>query len=65
MPSFSTVRHVPYPPDSMLGLVADVERYPEFVPLCEALKVISRTEAPDGTRTVVARMGVGLSLIHI
>ena len=26
----------------MFDLVADVERYPEFVPLCQALKVRQR-----------------------
>lgn len=59
MPSFRTIRAVPYPPDAMLDLVADVARYPEFVPLCEALKVRSRTENPDGSTTIVARMTVG------
>ena len=59
MPTFDTVRHVPYPPEAMLDLVADVERYPEFVPLCEAMKVMSQSVTSDGARTVVARMSVG------
>ena len=64
MPTFATIRHVPYPPEAMLNLVADVERYPEFVPLCESLKVISRAQASDGTRTIVARMSVGYGPIQ-
>ena len=43
----------------MFDLVADVERYPEFVPLCEALTVRSRAEQGEGTETLVAAMQVG------
>jgi coenzyme Q-binding protein COQ10 len=64
MPSFKTLRPVPFGPDAMLELVADVERYPEFVPLCESLKVISRSWADDGTEIIVARMSVGYGPIR-
>ena len=43
MPQFSNRRRVQHNAEQMFDLVADVERYPEFVPLCEALKVRSRT----------------------
>ena len=43
MPKFETRRRVPYTARQMYDLVADVERYPEFLPLCEALKVLTRT----------------------
>jgi coenzyme Q-binding protein COQ10 len=59
MPSFQTKRPVPYGPQAMLDLVADVEKYPQFLPLCESLKVISRARAETGVETIVARMGVG------
>ena len=42
----------------MFGLVADVERYPEFVPLCQALQVRRSAEAGEGTRVIVADMTV-------
>ena len=42
----------------MFDLVADVERYPEFVPLCQTLKVRQRKQNRDGTETVVADMTV-------
>jgi len=48
----------------MFNLVADVERYPEFVPLCSALKVRQRTEAEDGVETVVADMTVSFKLVR-
>lgn len=35
---------VPYSPQAMFDLVADVERYPEFVPGCVGAELISRDE---------------------
>ena len=48
----------------MFDLVADVERYPEFVPLCQALKIRQRTPKPDGTEIVVADMTVSFKLMR-
>jgi len=48
----------------MFDLVADVERYPEFLPLCSALKVRSRNESPDGSVIIVADMTVAYKLIR-
>ena len=42
----------------MFALVADVERYPEFVPLCERLAVKRRAEGGEGTQILVADMTV-------
>jgi coenzyme Q-binding protein COQ10 len=47
----------------MFDLVADVERYPEFVPLCRALKVRRRTSEPGGIDVLVADMTVAYKLI--
>jgi coenzyme Q-binding protein COQ10 len=48
----------------MFDLVADVERYPEFVPLCQALKIRQRTPKDDGTEVVVADMTVSFKLVR-
>ncbi len=48
----------------MFDLVADVERYPEFVPLCSALKVRGRNVSPDGNEIIVADMTVAYKLIR-
>jgi coenzyme Q-binding protein COQ10 len=48
----------------MFDLVADVERYPEFVPLCRSLKIRQRTPQPDGTEIVVADMTVSFKLVQ-
>jgi len=34
---------LPYSPDAIYGLVADFERYPEFLPWCSGARVIDRT----------------------
>ena len=49
--------------ENMFALVADVERYPEFVPLCEALTVTSRREKGDKTM-LLADMTVGYKAIR-
>ena len=49
--------------EQMFDLVADVERYPEFVPLCQALKIRQRKHNPDGTETIVADMTVSFKLV--
>ena len=43
MPRFSSKRRVHHSAQQMFDLVADVERYPEFVPLCQSLKIRQRT----------------------
>jgi coenzyme Q-binding protein COQ10 len=63
MPQYSTSRHVRHAAADMFDLVADVERYPEFVPLCRALKVRKRTPEPDGVEVLVADMTVAYRLI--
>ena len=47
----------------MFDLVADVEKYPQFVPLCSALRVKSRAQK-DNTAVIVAEMTVAYKLIH-
>jgi coenzyme Q-binding protein COQ10 len=63
VPRFSSKRRVAHRADEMFDLVADVERYPEFVPLCEALKVRQRRQNADGTETIVADMTVSFKLV--
>ncbi len=48
----------------MFDLVADVERYPQFVPLCRDLKVRKRTSNDDGTEVLVADMTVAYKLVR-
>ena len=63
MPSFTTERHVGHTADEMFTLVADVEKYPQFVPLCERLVI--RGRKPEGEREVlIADMTVAYKFIR-
>ena len=64
MPEFSTKRRVRHTAADMFNLVADVKKYPKFVPLCSALTIKSRNEKEDGTIVVVADMTVAYKIIH-
>jgi coenzyme Q-binding protein COQ10 len=64
LPAFRDERRVRHNAIQMFDLVADVELYPEFVPLCKALKVRSRRAEADGRETLVADMTVGYKLIR-
>jgi coenzyme Q-binding protein COQ10 len=63
MPSFRTNRRMPYTPAQMFDLVADVEQYPKFLPLCEALTLKSKVVETDKT-VLVASMVAGYGAIH-
>jgi coenzyme Q-binding protein COQ10 len=64
MPKFNSRRRVNHSAPKMFDLVADVERYPEFVPLCSALRVRQRTSKPDGTEIVICEMTVSFKLVR-
>ena len=64
MPQFRTTRRVRHSAGDMFDLVADMERYPEFVPLCQSMKVRRRTSGAEGIETVVADMTVAYKLIR-
>lgn len=49
-----TTTEVPYSAAEMFALVADVERYPEFIPWCVALRVVERGEGTLLADMVVA-----------
>lgn len=63
MPAFSTTRRVAFTPRQMFDLVADVERYPQFLPLCEALVVRQRGREGD-KEVLIADMTVGYMAIR-
>jgi coenzyme Q-binding protein COQ10 len=63
MPQFSTKRRVRHAAPDMFDLVAEVEKYPQFVPLCRALRVKSRAQKDDMI-VIVAEMTVAYKLIH-
>jgi coenzyme Q-binding protein COQ10 len=58
MTQHSETRIVPYTADLMFSVVADVERYPEFLPWVVALRVKSR-QMEGGREILLAEMAVG------
>jgi coenzyme Q-binding protein COQ10 len=54
---------VAFSAQQMFAIVADVERYPEFLPLCEGLVVRSR-EQKGGDQVLTATMTVGYGSIR-
>ncbi len=63
MPQYETTRTVAHTPEQMFALVADVEKYPQFLPMCEALSIRSRKER-DGIEILVADMTVGYKALR-
>jgi coenzyme Q-binding protein COQ10 len=64
MPQFATKRRVRHAAQNMFDLVADVEKYPEFVPLCSGMRVRSRADKGEGVSVLVAEMTVAYKLIR-
>jgi coenzyme Q-binding protein COQ10 len=64
MPSFRTTRAVNHDPADMFDLVADIDKYPLFVPLCEALRVRRRATDSKGRTVVVADMTVAYKVFR-
>ncbi|MBZ9937865.1 type II toxin-antitoxin system RatA family toxin [Mesorhizobium sp. BR1-1-16] len=63
MPHFDTERTVAHSAEAMFALVSDVDKYPEFVPLCEKLTVRGRQSS--GTRDVlIADMTVAYKIVR-
>ena len=64
MPDYATTRRVRHAASEMFDLVADVERYPEFVPLCERLVVRQRVSEPENVQVIGADMTVAYKLLR-
>ncbi len=63
MPQFKTTRRVFHSAENMYQLVADIEKYPEFVPLCDNLVIKSR-EQSGSMDIVLADMTVAYKLLR-
>jgi len=59
MPTHAEKRVLPYTPDQMYNLVADVDKYPEFLPWCIGARV--RRRRGD---TIVADLVIGFKMIR-
>ena len=64
MPSFRSARMVRHSPEQMFDLVADSDRYPEFLPFCASMKSRPRGQDANGNPIVLAEMEVGYKAIR-
>ncbi len=63
MPHFEKSHPVKHGAAEMFALVADIEKYPEFVPLCQSLNIRSEREK-SGRTILLADMTVGYKAIR-
>jgi len=59
MPTHAEERVLPYTPEQLFALVADVERYPEFLPWCVGARIKKRH--PD---KIVAELIIGFRMFR-
>jgi coenzyme Q-binding protein COQ10 len=59
MPTHAEQRVLPYTPEELFALVADIERYPEFLPWCIAARIREREP-----RLVVADLVIGFKMFR-
>ena len=58
MPRHTETKHLPYRPEQLFGLVADVERYDEFLPWVVAVRVRSSSDIETVADLVVGFNGL-------
>lgn len=59
MPTHAEQRVLPYTPEQLFALVADVERYPEFLPWCVGARIRER-----GANTITADLIIGFRMFR-
>ena len=64
MPTHAEKRFLPYTPEQMFALVADIESYPQFLPWCVGTRIRSRTQEADGRELVLADMIIGYKMFR-
>ena len=64
MPQHKDSRILPYTADQMYAMVADIERYPEFLPWNTAARIRSRRPGPDGGELVEADLVISFKVFR-
>ena len=64
MHSTRVIRVLPYRPDQLFDLIADVEAYPEFLPWVSSLRAWNRTGPKDGVWSIDAEARVGFAIVR-
>ncbi len=64
MHSTRVTRHLPYRPEELFALVADVESYPKFLPWVGTMRVWNRREVEPGVDSLDAEAKVGFAFVR-
>lgn len=64
MPTHSETRHLPYTAQQMYDLVADVGRYPEFLPWTAAARIRREEPQPDGSVLLEADLVISFKVFR-
>ncbi len=64
MPTHREKRILPYAPEQIYALVADVARYPEFLPWTAAARIRSRRALPDGREELLADLVISFKVFR-
>ena len=65
MTSVQTTKLVGHPWSDLFNLVLDVKSYPQFVPHCRDVRLLSRKTPEPGMTVIVSRMTVGFSAFEV
>ncbi|MBT3767978.1 MAG: type II toxin-antitoxin system RatA family toxin [Rhodospirillaceae bacterium] len=61
MPKHAEKKVLPHTPEQMYALVADIEKYPDFLPWCVATRIKKRE---DEGPTLIADMVIGFKMVR-
>ena len=64
MPKHQDTRVLPYSAQQMYDLVADVARYPDFLPWCAAARIRSVTPRDDGSQVMEADLVISFKVFR-
>lgn len=64
MPTHSETRHLPYSAQQMYDLVADVGRYPEFLPWCAAARIRREVAQADASTLLEADLVISFKVFR-
>lgn len=64
MPTHAEKRRLPYAPEQMYALVADVASYPEFLPWCAAARIRRVEPQPDGSEVMDTELVISFKVFR-
>ncbi len=63
MPTHAEKRVLPFTPEQLFDMVADIEKYPEFLPWCVATRIRER-DGERGQETLISDMVIGFKIFR-